>query len=125
MTDRRSILLAGGTAALVALAGEASEPAVIRGIVTYEAGAALPKGELEVRLEVPARADAARVAAIVRLPSDGSRRALAFTLPLSSTAEPTEVVARLERADGWLLARGSAPAEPGAEIAVTLFPVMY
>jgi hypothetical protein len=34
-------------------------------------------------------------------------------------------VVRLERADGWLLARGSARIEAGAPVEVTLNTVMY
>jgi hypothetical protein len=46
--------------------------------------------------------------------------------PASSTSSPTlRIVARLERADGWLLARGSAQLEAGAPVHVTLNVVMY
>jgi hypothetical protein len=34
-------------------------------------------------------------------------------------------VARLERADGWLVARGSAELEAGSPVSVTLNAVMY
>ncbi len=34
-------------------------------------------------------------------------------------------MARLERADGWLLARGSAPLNAGSPVPVTLYAVTY
>jgi hypothetical protein len=36
-----------------------------------------------------------------------------------------QIVARLERADGWLVARGSARFEAGSPVYVTLSAVMY
>ena len=54
---------------------------------------------------------------------------MAFDLPLPSPipgTAPIEIVAVLERDDGWLLARGSAMIdEPGAPVTITLFKAMY
>ena len=45
---------------------------------------------------------------------------------VAAAGAPTQqIVARLEREDGWLLARGSAQIEPGAPVEITLFTVMY
>ena len=38
---------------------------------------------------------------------------------------PHGPLARLEREDGWLLARGSAEIDPAGDISITLFTAMY
>lgn len=48
---------------------------------------------------------------------------MAFALP--EAAAGTEVEARLLRADGWLLARGSARLEPGTPLRITLYTALY
>lgn len=128
-TDRRTVLKTAGAAALAAAAGPAAaQTAELRGTVTFEGGAAVPEGHLDVYLEDPALPDAAaRRLAGTRLDSDGTAKAIAFTLPApSAAASPTlRIVARLERADGWLIARGSAPTAAGAPVAVRLNVVTY
>jgi hypothetical protein len=124
-TDRRTVLMAAGAAAVAAAAGSvAAQSTDIRGAVTFEGGAVIPDGHLEIYLEDNAR----RRAAETRIKSDGKSKAIEFSLspPASSTASPTlQIVARLERADGWLLARGSAQFEAGSPVYVTLNTVMY
>jgi uncharacterized lipoprotein YbaY len=92
-------------------------------------GAVVPKGQLEIYLEDPAIQDSAqRRVAETRVKSDGGSKAMEFSLssPASATASPTlRIVARLERADGWLLARGSAQVEAGSPVNVTLKTVVY
>ena len=129
-TDRRTILKIAGAAAVAAAAGPvAAQSADIRGEVAFEGGAVIPKGLLEIYLEDPAIQDnARRRVAKTRIESDGGSRAIAFSLspPASSTASPAlRIVARLERADGWLVARGSAQFESGSPVYVTLNAVMY
>lgn len=129
-TDRRTVLMTAGAAAVAAAAGPvAAQSSDLRGAVTFEGGAAIPEGRLEVYLEDPAIEDSAhRRVATTRIESDGGSRTIAFSLPrpASATASPTlRIVARLERADGWLLARGSARPEAGAPVAVTLNVVTY
>ncbi|MCV3240323.1 hypothetical protein [Mesorhizobium sp. ZC-5] len=130
-TDRRTILMAAGAAAVAAAAGTvaAAQSTDIRGAVTFEGGAVVPKGHLEIYLEDPAIQDSARRrAAKTRIESAGKSEAIEFSLspPASSAASPTlRIVARLERADGWLLARGSAQVETGSPVSVTLNTVMY
>ncbi len=129
-TDRRTILMTAGAAVLATAARPVvAQPAPVSGAVTFEKGAAVPKGTIDIALEDPAIQDSAqRRVATTRVESDGASKAIAFTLapPAGSTVSPTlRVVARLERADGWLLARGSAPLEPGSPANVSLNAVMY
>ena len=121
-TTRRTVLMAAGAAAVVAAAGTATAQSTdIRGEITF-------KGD-EIYLEDPAIKDKTqRRAAKTRVKSDGGSRTIEFSLPLtkSPTVSPTlQIVARLERADGWLVARGSARIEPGSPVHVTLKTVMY
>ncbi len=129
-TDRRTVLMTVGAAAVAAVAGPvAAQSTDIRGTVTFEGGAVIPKGHLEIYLEDPAiQNNARRRATETRIRSDGGSRTIAFSLspPASSTASPTlRIVARLERADGWLVARGSTQLEAGSPVNVTLNAVMY
>ncbi|MEA5162784.1 hypothetical protein U5903_18545 [Cereibacter johrii] len=104
----RGLLLAAAFAAGTAQAGGLS------GTLDHEGGTALPKGVIEI---------SAGSAAPLRLESDGAARTMAFALP--DTPAGTEVEARLLRADGWLLARGSARLEPGAPLRITLYTALY
>ena len=129
-TDRRTVLMVAGAAAVAAATGPAAAQSTdIRGAVTFEGGAVIPEGHLKIYLEDTAIQDnARRRAAKTLVKSDGGSKAIAFSLslPASSTASPTlQVVARLERADGWLIARGSAKFEAGAPVYVALNTVMY
>ena len=129
-TDRRTVLLIAGVAAVAAAVGPvAAQPTDIRGAVTFQGGAVIPKGYLEIYLEDTAIQDnARRRVAKTRVKSDGRIKTIAFSLspPASATASPTlQIVARLERADGWLVARGSAQFAAGSPVYVTLNAVMY
>jgi uncharacterized lipoprotein YbaY len=129
-TDRRTVLMTVGAAAVAAVAGPvAAQTTDIRGTVTLEGGAVIPKGHLEIYLEDPAiRDNARRRATETRIKSDGGSKSIAFSLspPASLTASSTlRIVARLERADGWLVARGSTQVEAGSPVHVTLNVVMY
>jgi len=122
--------MSAGAAAVAAAAWPvAAQPTDIRGAVMFEGGAVIPAGQLEIFFNDPAIRDhPERRAARTRIKSDGRSRAIAFSLspPANPTASPTlQIVARLERADGWLLARGSARFEAGAPVQVTLNTVMY
>lgn len=135
MTDRRTVLMAAGVAAVAAATGAAAaqSPDIratdIRGAVTFVGGKAIPEGHIEIYLEDPAIEDSGRRrAAKTSLKSAGGSKTIEFSLPLpaSSTASPTlQVVARLERADGWLVARGSAQFQAGLPVHVTLKAVIY
>ena len=99
------------------------------GTITFEGGKAIPEGQLEITLEDRAVADTAlRRVAEMTIDSDGGAQSIAFTLspPPSFAPSPTlQIVARLERADGWLLARGSVEVETGSPVTVVLNTVMY
>lgn len=88
-----------------------------------------PEGHVEIYLEDPAIQDKARRRGTqTRIKSDGRSKSIAFTLslPASTTASPTRrIVARLERADGWLVARGSTQLEAGTPVYLTLNAVIY
>ncbi|PSJ51353.1 hypothetical protein [Kumtagia ephedrae] len=129
-TDRRTVLITAAAAAVAAAAVPvAAQSPHIRGEVTFAGGAVIPKGDLEIYLEDHAAQDKTqRRAAATRLKSDGGAKAIAFSLapPVSPAASQTlRIVARLERADGWLLARGSTEVEAGSAVQVTLNTVMY
>src|SRR5262245_46852190 len=111
-TDRRTVLMTAA-AAVAAVAGSvAAQSTDIRGAVTFEGGAEIPKGHIEVYLEDAAIQDnAQRRVAKTRIESDGGSKAIEFSLsalPASTASTTLRIVARLERADGWLVARGSA-----------------
>jgi hypothetical protein len=126
--DRRTILIAAGAAAVAATAWPVTaQSADIRGAITFMGGAVIPEGHLEISLDDPAVTGKIRPAA-ARITSDGKSKSIPFSLPSSvgSTPSPTlQIVARLERADGWLLARGSAQVDAGSPVSVTLKTVMY
>ena len=128
-TDRRTILMVAGVAAVAAAGPAAAQSNAVRGAVTFEGGAVIPQGQLELYLEdLAVRDEARRRAAKTRLESDGRSKTIAFSLSPSASLTPSrtlQIVARLERADGWLVARGSAQFETGSPVYVTLNAVMY
>lgn len=129
-TDRRTVLIAAGTAAVAAATGPvAAQSTDLSGTVIFEEDAVIPKGRLEIYLEDPAIQDKAqRRTAKTRIESDGKSKEVAFSLapPPGFAASPTQrIVARLERADGWLLARGSAQVGTGSPAQVALSAVVY
>ncbi len=129
-TDRRTVLMASGAAALAAATGTAAaQPADIHGSLRFEGGAAIPEGHIKIYLEAPAAQDGARRrVAETRVSSDGGSKTIDFSFSRSDslTALPgLQIVARLERADGWLLARGSAKVDPSAPVDVTLNKAIY
>ena len=133
LTDRRSLLLSAGSTAAAAMvaASVAAQSPGIHGTVAFEGGAAIPKGQIRIAITGAAASDAARSPAgtEARLDSNGKATAIAFQIPLpaarAASPAPAEIEARLEREDGWLLARGSASFTPGEAVAITLYTVMY
>ena len=101
----------------------------MNGIVTCEGGKAIPEGVLKVYLEDTTIRDASlRRIAQTQLESDGQSASLPFVLTPAAAvngAASLEVVARLERPDGWLLARGSARFDASGQASVTLNTVTY
>jgi uncharacterized lipoprotein YbaY len=130
LTDRRTVLIAAGAAAVAVTTRQAAaQSAEFSGTVTFKGGAVIPKGRLEIYLEDPAIQDKAqRRAAKTHIESDGKSKEMAFSLatPAGMAASPTQrIVARLEREDGWLLARGSAQVDIGSPAQVALSAVVY
>ena len=101
----------------------------IRGVITYQGGAKIPKGNIEIELKDPgAQGDAILKEAAMWIESDGGSKSMSFSLPIPASwaSSPThQVVAQLLREDGWLLARGSAQIEAGKKVSITLNTVMY
>ncbi len=128
-TARRTVSIAAAVAVVAAASGVATAQASdILGTVTFEGGAVIPAGQVEIHLEGLAHPDATKSADTTHAESDGKSDTISFSLSLPADAmqmRSLEVVARLERADGWLLARGSAEVKAGAPIRVTLHPAMY
>ena len=130
MPNRRQVLMITGAAVAAAAAWPVTARSTeMDGTVTFEGGKAIPEGYLRIYLEDPAIDDEGlRRVAETRIESDGASTAIAFALSPPAgldAASPLEVVVRLERADGWLLARGSTRVEADAPIEVTLNIVMY
>lgn len=129
-TDRRAMLLAAGSVAFAAATGAgASQSSEIRGTVEYEGGDAIPKGRLKVFLrEGGSEASAQEQAVKAELQSDGAAAAInfSFSSPDAMRGSSTpQIIATLERADGWLLARGTAVYEAGSPVRIVLYTAMY
>jgi uncharacterized lipoprotein YbaY len=128
--DRRAVLVAAGAAALVAATGTVVAQSInVRGAVTFKDGVAIPEGNIEIYIEDLAIRDRAqRRVAETHVTSDGGSKMIDFSFdrPASATASPTlQIVARLERPDGWLVARGSAQLDATSPVNVTLTEVSY
>ena len=129
-TDRRTVLIAAGAAALATAAGTgAAQSSDIRGAVKFAGGVAIPEGQVEIYLEDLSIQDRLqRRVAETRVESDGKSATIGFSLsrPANATASPRlQIVARLERPDGWLVARGSARFDTSAPACVTLKEAIY
>ncbi|MFV0301500.1 MAG: hypothetical protein ACK5IP_11575 [Paracoccus sp. (in: a-proteobacteria)] len=128
LTDRRALIMAAGTLTAAAVVGSvAAQSGDIRGTVVYEGGVAIPRGHISISIEDSAAKDSARARApTAGLESNGGAKALSFTLPADLPVSPgQEIVVLLEREDGWLLARGSAPVVAGVPADIMLYTVMY
>ena len=129
-TDRRTVLIVAGVAALAAATGTSSAQTTdLVGEIRFTHDTVIPAGQIEVYLEDLAVQDRAlRRVAETRVNSDGASKMIGFSLsrPASLTDTPTlQIVVRLQRADGWLIARGSTPIDVNAPVQVTLNEVMY
>lgn len=130
LAERRKMLLAAGTAAVTVVAGAvAAQSTDIQGTIEFEGGAAIPKGHIEISITDPAMRDNVQHEALTtRLESHGDSRIIGFSLSLPSSAvvlQRANIVARLERADGWLLARGGAKVDAESPVQITLYTAMY
>ncbi len=123
-------MLAMAAAAFLAPTAAPAQSTEIHGEVVFEDGSAIPKGQIEIYLEDAAvQHDAQSHPAKTHVKSDGGSKMMVFSISSDGhqdlTASTLQVIARLERADGWMLARGSAKPEPGSTIRITLNRVMY
>jgi hypothetical protein len=120
------MILLAAAAAAVGSGARAGRPADLQVTLDFEGGGVIPKGRLAVYLDGPgAGRDETRLAAAT---SSGGSRKITLSLflpPGMDRTPPRQVVALLERADGWLLARGSAQLEGGGPVVITLYTVMY
>ncbi|MBK4214340.1 hypothetical protein JJJ17_00225 [Paracoccus caeni] len=129
-TDRRAMLIAAGSVAIAAATGAgASEAHKIQGTVEYESGEVIPKGRLKVFLRnSTSEAGAQQDAIEAELQSDGGSDSISFSFSppeMAVASSGHEIIATLERADGWLLARGSSVYEPNFPVRIVLYTVMY
>ena len=121
---RRSAIWSGIAAVMYAMPADAR---IIDGIVAFAEAAPIPKGRVVIELEAPQHA-----AIRTTLRSDGTARAIPFSidgidgLP-SANAPRARLVGRLERNDGRLLARGTAPLREGGAgpVSIVLYAAMY
>ncbi len=123
-------MLAMAAAALLGPAAALAQSTEIHGEVVFEDGSAIPKGQIEIFLEDAAvQRDAQSRTAKTHIKSDGGSKMMVFSILSEDdrdlSASTLQVIARLERADGWMLARGSAKLEPDAAVRITLNRVMY
>ena len=126
MNRRALVLSAGLLAAGAALAnGAGAQMADIRGTLTFESGSEIPKGQISVTLSDTAKTLGAER---ILLESDGTTTSIPFSVQLPKTARDAgtlKIVVRLEREDGWLLARGSSLVDSGAPVEIQLNTVIY
>ncbi len=126
-TNRRTVLAAAAMAAVAAASGTAvAQSPDMRGDITFAGGKAIPEGEIEIYVEDPAIQDSAqRRVAETHVNSDGASKTIAFSLAQPADGEKMQIVARLTRADGWLIARGSVQVALNAPVTITLKQVIY
>ncbi|OJH44221.1 hypothetical protein [Paracoccus sp. SM22M-07] len=128
---KRRTLMLGVGAVLMARQAHSEPSTDIRVILAFEGGNQIPKGSIDITLEDPAMADKTALQDMTwRVTSTGKDRKIAVPVPVSSPAARTgsgtaQIVARMTRADGWLLARGSARFQADQPIEITLHQVMY
>ena len=130
-TDRRTVLMTAGAAAVAAAAGPvAAQSPDIRGAVTFEGGAAIPEGQLEIYLEDPAIQDSAR-RRVAETRIEERRRVeddRLFPVPRPPARQPRRRCGSLRAWSGRMAgcSRGAAhELEAGSPVDVTLNAVMY
>ncbi|KZL17570.1 hypothetical protein PsAD2_03106 [Pseudovibrio axinellae] len=106
-----------------------AQAADISGTVTFADNAVVPKGHIKIFLETHASQKSTQeLTREVQLKSSGKSKAITFSFSKPTTltdASVVLIVARLERADGWLLARGSAMLKANTATDITLYKAMY
>lgn len=124
------------TAALCSAASTAQGQQVVvslqnvSGAITFAEHAKIPKGELKLFLRETSQSHS-KIELKLQDPlkSSGTVKSYAFMASLPKTLHsvtPLQLIAQLERSDGWLIARGSVlVSNIKAQQNITLFPVMY
>ena len=129
--NRRMTLIAASAAVVLAITGTlTAQPEEMQGVLQYETGLPIPKGQVEIHVEYPTvQTTTQQGPAQMQLESRGKDKAITFPLPPSATlgidSDTVQIVARLEREDGWLLARGATSLRAGQPVSITLNTVMY
>lgn len=121
------VAVAGVMVLTIAAGTVEAQMSSVSGAITYPDGKAIPEGVLKIQIEDLATGNAVADIGEVQIKSRGADKSVAFALPplAAKSSGNLEIVARLERADGFLLARGSAPYEAGAPVTVPLSTVQY
>ena len=128
---KRRTLMLGVGAVLMARQAHSEPSRDIQVILAFEGGNQIPKGSIDITLEDPAMADKTALQDMTwRVISTGKDRKITVPVPVPSPAARTgsgtaQIVAHMTRADGWLLARGSARFQADQPIEITLHQVMY
>lgn len=129
---KRRTLMLGVGAVLMARQAHSEPSRDIQVILAFEGGSQIPKGSIDITLEDPAMTDKiARQNMTWRVTSTGKDRKITVPVPVPSRAAArtgsgtAQIVAHMTRADGWLLARGSARFQADQPIEITLHQVMY
>ena len=102
----------------------------ISGTISFAEHAKIPKGELKLYLGGTSHSNQRiELKLLSPLKSSGAKTSITFAASfpqMSQSATPIQLIARLERSDGWLIARGSVlMSYPETQQNITLFPVMY
>ncbi|MFS4438009.1 hypothetical protein ACMA5I_07330 [Paracoccaceae bacterium GXU_MW_L88] len=110
----------------VALTDRAVAQTALDATLVSANGEAIPEGEIVIVFEgAESELQSRRAAPAMRFKSEGGAKAVKVSLPAVPSGENVQIVARLERADGWLLARGSAKLRGDGPVEVMLHQVMY
>ncbi|QUS57148.1 hypothetical protein [Pseudovibrio brasiliensis] len=132
VTRHSALLAAGLMISAVSTNAEAvkSQLKTISGTITYAGNEAIPKGQIKIFLKDSQTQSKSQVTASqTQLISTGKAKTLAysFVMPTKAIASQAQLVeVRLERADGWLLARGSEKVRAErTPTDVMLYKVMY
>ncbi|TWI87331.1 hypothetical protein JM93_02573 [Roseibium hamelinense] len=97
--------------------------------VTYPSLKAIPEGRIRIFVPdqaVPSSETGGQGLREKLLITDGNTDFEEFSLPVSfAAARPVQIIAHLERTDGWLLARGSVRLSHAKDVVIQLTKVMY
>lgn len=125
LSDRRTILMAVAAAAALGGGAGPARSGDLDVTIGFEGGGIIPKGRLAVYLDGGAGGQATSERTTLESGGGSTTASLSLPLPDTNMSAPRQIVAELQRPDGWLLARGSAQIEAGSPVVITLYTVMY